>query len=210
MRFHLDCSVCLVSYLVLGLILPSAAKAQDSASGAEVIRTSCEHAAQTLRSGGQSTEKVQSIVTMQECGDSGAEILASYWRSVSLDSILLRRLAAVSARMNDRRIYHAARSVVMDPSRTESARLAALTVLVGGFDPSIAVTFPTPTKPMHSSYVATGFVSHPPKAQGPQRVGSEAKDDLISLLKQLARSDPNERIRRVAAELGPLLERRIK
>ena len=64
------------------------------------------------------------------------------------------------------------------------------------------------SKPMESSYVATGFVNHRAKKKGPHTVGTEARGDLISILKQLEVSDPNERIRRVAAELRPELERR--
>lgn len=46
--------------------------------------------------------------------------------------------------------------------------------------------------------------------KAPQPVGPEAKDEVLSVLKKLAASDPNERIRKVAAELGPLLERKFK
>jgi hypothetical protein len=149
------------------------------------------------------------MVSMEQCGDAGVETLVSYWRQPKTDTVLLGALTAASSRANDRRTYQAARAVVLDPSRSESVRLAALTVLVAGFDPDIAVAFPVPTKPMYSTYVGMGYTSHASKRPGPQPIGPEAKADLISLLKPLADSDPNERMRKVAAELGPLLERRI-
>jgi hypothetical protein len=186
--------------------LPTAQQ-KDSAAGYR--RSYCERAGQTLRSHRPSSEKVQSMVTMGKCGDAGVETLVSYWRQPKTDTVLLPALTAASARANDRRTYQAARAVVLDPSRSESVRLAALTVLVAGFDPDIAVAFPVPTKPMYSTYVGMGYTSHASKRPGPQPIGPEAKADLISLLKPLADSDPNERVRKVAAELGPLLERRI-
>lgn len=182
---------------------------RPSASGAEQIRISCEQAKQTLSTGGTGPEKAKSVVTMQECGDEGAKTLVSYWRQPATDTVLLPALTAASVRLNDQRTYQAARSVVIDPSRSDLARLAALTVLVAGFDPNIAVTFPAPTKPMYTTYVGIGWVSHVPKRKGPQPVGPEAKTDVLSILNQLARSDPSERMRKVATELGPLLERRM-
>jgi hypothetical protein len=198
----------LAAWITLCLALPVAVEAQESPSGAEQIRISCEQARQTLSSGGSRPEKIKSIVTMQQCGDVGAETLVSYWRQAGADTALLPALTAASARMNDRRTYQAARAVVLDPSRSEEARLAALTVLVAGFNPKIAVSFNTPTKPMHSTYVGIGVAPHASTRKGPQPIGPEAKSDLLNLLKQLAASDPNERIRKVAGELGPLLQRR--
>lgn len=193
---------------MLGLTLPLALEAQDSVSSAEQIRISCERARQTLSTGATGREKARSVVTLQECGDAGAQTLVLLWRQPATDTVLLPALTAASVRINDRRTYQAARSVVIDPSRAESARLAALTVLVAGFDPNIAVTFPAPTKPMYTTYVGIGWVSHVPKRKGTQPVGPEAKADVSSILKQLARSDPSERMRKVATELGPLLARR--
>lgn len=172
-------------------------------------RAYCERARRTLRIDRPSSEKVQSMVTMGQCGDAGVETLVSYWRQPETDTVLLRALTEASARINDRRTYQAARAVVLDPSRSEDVRLGALTVLVAGFDPNIAVSFPTPTQPMYSTYVGIGFTSHASKRKGPQPVEPGAKADLISILKQLAGSDPNERMRKVATELGPLLERRM-
>ena len=169
---------------------------------------SCQRALRTLAGESAPAEKVQAIVTMPDCGNLGAETLVSFWQRPNPDIRLLRSWTVASAEINDRRTYRAARAALVDPSRSESFRLAALEVLVAGFDPSMAVTFPTPTKPMYSSYVGTGFINHRSTAKGPQTVGVEARGDLILLLKQLVGSDPNERIRKVAAELGPTLERR--
>lgn len=208
MSAHKQCRRSIKQGLVLVLLAGGVAHAQDSASGAEEVRISCQQAVTALESGGSPSEEAHGIRTMQECGDLGIEKLVSYWQRPSLDAGLVRRLAAVSARVNDRRTYQAARAVVLNPSRSESFRLAALEVMVAGFDPSMAVTFPKPSKPMESSYVATGFVNHRSKKKGPNTVGAEARTDLISVLNKLAKSDPNERIRHVAAELGTVLDRR--
>jgi hypothetical protein len=207
MRYRFERCRWLAAWATLGLVLPVAVEAQVG-SGAEQIRISCEQAKQTLSTGGPSSEKAKGIVAMQECGDAGVETLVAYWRRPAADAALVSALAGASVRLNDRRTYEAARAVVTDPSRSESERLAALTVLVAGFDPKIAVSFPPATKPMSSTYVGIGRVSHVPKRKGAQPVGPEAKADVIAILKQLAASDPNERMRKVAAELGPLLQRR--
>ena len=150
---------------------------------------------------------MQNIVVMKECDDAGIETLVSYWRQPTTDSALVSALGSVSARANDRRTYQAARAVALDPGRAESARLAALKVLVAAYDRRLAVEFPAATKPMYTTYVGMGRFSHPPKRKAPQPVGAEARPDVLAVLKQLAASDPNERMRKVAAELGPLLER---
>ena len=207
MCFRVICIFRMTCLLGVGLTLPGAANAQDSASGAEEIRVSCDRATLTLKAGGPTPEKMSSIVTMQQCGNEGVRTLVTQWERPTLDTVLLPALANASAVVNDRRTYQAARAVALDPSRSESSRLAALTVLVAGFDRKLAVTFPTPTKPMQSTYVALGRNFHPPTKKAPQPVGLEARTDVLSVLKELADSDPNERIRKVAGELGPLLKR---
>jgi hypothetical protein len=117
-------------------------------------------------------------------------------------------LASVSSRLNDLRLYRAARSVLLDGTQREPIRLSALTVLVSGYDPSLAVAFPAPTKPMRSTYVALGYPSHSNQHEGRYPVRGSARKDLPGVLNGLAASDRNERIRKVAQELGPLLMRR--
>lgn len=194
--------------LLMATAVPVAARAQQADStGAEEIRIACERERQTLSREASGVEKVKSMVAMQECGNAGVKTLVTYWQRQTTDTILLPALADASARINDRRTYQAARAVVVDPSRSESFRLAALTVLVAGVDRRIAVTFPKPTKPMSTSYVGLGRNFHPSTRKAPQPVGAEARPDVLSILRKLAASDPNERIRKVAAELGPLLKR---
>jgi hypothetical protein len=209
MRFDLGSSQLVICCLTVSLVLPATASAQNTASPPEEVRLGCEHAQQALAGEGPASEKAKGIATMQECGNSGVETLAAYWRRPAVDSVLLPALANVSARINDRRTYQAARAVALDPGRPEAFRLAALKVLVGGFDKRLAVGFPPVTKPMQTSYVALGSISHPSTTHSSQPVGPEAKTDVLSVLAKLA-TDPNERIRKVAAELGPLLKRKTK
>lgn len=162
MRLHSKSGFRTTYWLCLGLIFPVAAKSQDSASGAEQIRISCEHAMQTLANEGPTPKKVRGLITMQQCGNSGVKTLVAYWRRPALDTFLLPALANASAEINDRRTYQAARAVALDPGRSESFRLAALTVLVAGFDRRLAVSFASPTKPMNTTYVSLGRMFHLP------------------------------------------------
>jgi hypothetical protein len=210
MRFDLGSSQLVICCLTLSLVLPPTASSQDTASPPEEVRLACDSAQQALAREGAASEKVKGIATMQVCGNSGVETLATYWRRPAVDSALLPALADVSGGLNDRRTYQAARAVALNPSRPEAFRLAALKVLVSGFDRKLAVGFPPVTKPMETSYVALGSISHPQASRSSQPVGPEAKSDVLSVLAKLAASDPNERIRKVAAELGPLLKRKTK
>jgi hypothetical protein len=197
--------------IAAGLAFPlvACAQQQEPVSPDSLRRSACERSQKALSAVNVSRhEKSEAIVVMQECGDAGVLTLVTQWRQPAIDTVLLPTLAGVSSQVNDRRVYQAARAVLLDPSRPESVRLAALEVLVTGFNPKVTVSFPTPTKPMYSSYVAIGHVSHPPGRKAPQPVGSEAQEDVLSILRQLAVSDPTERIRKVAAELGPLLKQR--
>jgi hypothetical protein len=150
-------------------------------------------------------QKVTNIVALQECGNDGVELLADYWRQPGNDNEVVATLASVSSRLNDRRLYDPARAVLLNTSQPEATRLSALSVLVVGYDPSLAITFPTPTVPMRSTYVALGYTSHSNQQQGSRPVKGYAKNDLPGVLKGLAASEQNERVRKVAQELGPLL-----
>jgi hypothetical protein len=187
---------------------PASAQEADSGLGRRQIAASCERAKHGKALAATRAEKVANIVALQDCGDDGVRLLSDYWRTAGDDSEVLAALAGVSARINDRRLYQAARSVLLDQGRSESTRLSALEVLVAGFDPSLAVAFPAPIKPMQSTYVALGHTSHRSSGQAPQPVGRHARKDLLVVLDGLASSDPSERIRKVAQELGPLLKRR--
>jgi hypothetical protein len=152
------------------------------------------------------SEKIENIVALQSCGDDGVRLLREYWQTGGDDKEVVSTLSSVSARVNDRRLYDAARSVLLDKNGGEETRLAALTVLAAGYDPSPAIGFPAVTKPMQTTYVALGHTDHQAGRSGPQPVGSFAKKDLFTALDSLT-SDSNERIRRVAGEIGPLLKR---
>jgi hypothetical protein len=200
-------SICL---LVLTLSLHGLACAQGNYDevGRRQIAESCERAKHALPQAATKGEKIRNIVALQECDEEGVQLLRNYWRTAADDDQVVGTLASVSVRLNDRRLYEAARSVLLDNARSESTRLSALTVLVAGFDPSLAVAFPAPTVPMQSTYVALGHTSHRPSRKAPQPVGHEARTDLLTVLDGLASTEPNERIRKVAQELGPLLRRR--
>lgn len=202
-------SICL---LVLIFSIRGSASAQGDYSdvGRRQIQESCKQAKHALPQAATKNDKVRNIVALQECGDEGVQLLRDYWRAVPDDSEVVGALAGVSARVNDRRLYDVARSVLLDTGRSESTRLGALTVLVAGFDQSLVAAFPAPTVPMQSTYVALGHANHRPSRKPLRPVGDEAKTDLLTVLDGLASTEPNERIRKVAQELGPLLRQRDK
>lgn len=188
--------------------VPAWAQEADSEVGRRMVAESCDRAKHGKPQATSKDQKIANIVALQDCGDDGIESLRDYWMQDGADGDVTATLASVSGRLNDRRLYEAARSVLLNVNRPERSRLSALTVLVAGYDPSIAVAFPAPTKPMHSTYVALGQTSHANRKEGLHPVRGYAKSDLPQILERLATSDPNERIRKVAQELGPLLTRR--
>ncbi len=196
--------------LVLLFSVKVSASAQEDYGevGRRQIAESCERAKQGLPQAATKGEKIKNIIALQECGDEGVQLLGNYWEIATDDSDVVGALARVSARINDRRLYDAARSVLLDTRRSESTRLGALTVLVAGFDPSLVVGFAARTAPMQSTYVALGHTSNRPSRKAPRPVGDEAKSDLLTVLDNLASTEPNERVRKVAQELGPLLRQR--
>jgi hypothetical protein len=202
-----------VASLISGLALASFAAGPTSAqeSDSSVARTTLEFCDRAKASKGRATtrsQKIENIVALQSCRDDGVRLLREYWQTGGDDKDVMNTLGSVSARLNDRRLYDAARSVLLDTHRAEDTRLAALSVLVAGYDPSLAVDFPAVTKPMYTSYVALGHTSYHPSRPASQPVGSYAKRDLFAVLDGLAASESNERIRKVGQELGPLLKKR--
>lgn len=207
---HREVASSIWSLLLMFSVRSSASAQEDSAEvDRRQIAESCERAKHALPQAVKKGEKIENIVALQGCGDEGVQMLRDYWRTAPDDSELVKVLANVSARVNDRRLYEVARSVLLDTGRSEATRLGALKVLVAGFDPSLAVGFPAPTVPMQSTYVGLGHTSHRPSRKAPQPVGDQAKADLLKVLDGLASTEPNERIRKVAQELGPLLRQRI-
>ncbi len=196
--------------LVLTLVPSCAARAQDDQANVaqEQIKHFCERAKHDKTTATDKQQKITNIVALQDCGDEGVGLLSDYWSQPGSDPEVSAALASVSSRLNDRRLYQAARSVLLDSGKPESVRLDALSVMVSGYDPTLAVAFPAPTKPMQSTYVSLGHTSHANQKEGRQPVRGYAREDLPKVLARLANSDQNERVRKVAGELGPLIARR--
>lgn len=173
-----------------------------------VVAEACARAKANKPHATTSQEKFDNIVALQDCGEDGIELLTDYWRNPAEAESVVDVLAGVSGRVNDRRLYQAARSALLDRGRSETSRLGGLSVMVAGYDPSLAVAFSAPTKPMITTYVSLGHVSHADHEEKHQPVRAYARKDLPAVLRGLAASEPNERIRKVAEELGPLLARR--
>lgn len=206
-RLGVSALMSLAAFSVLPCCAARAQEEQDT-TGKQQIERFCERAKRDKAVVTEKSKRMENIVALQDCGDEGVALLADYWRNPGSDKETVGTLASVSSRLNDVRIYRAARSVALDPAQADDSRLSALSVLVSGYDPSLAVAFPAPTTPMRTTYVALGHTSHSNQQQGRQPVKGFAKQDLPKVLEQLARSDQSERMQKVAQELGPLLVRR--
>ncbi len=175
---------------------------------------SCSRAESSLAAKPTGRDYCAAIAQIVWCGDAGPRALAAQWLTPPTDTTALRVLAGASARISDPRLLAAAKGVLLGRSRSRDVRLAAIQVLVGQFDPALVVEYRTPSGPAAAwggSYVMLGHwirESGFPGASGGERgdsVPPATRGLVVSLLRQVGASDPDDVVQKVTSYLAERL-----
>jgi hypothetical protein len=118
--------------------LPAAAQVSDQP--AEVHkRNNCRLAAQVLDSGEPHTRIVWARAYIVDCEEEGPAFFSTQWASAPSDTASLRQLIASSTRVRDARVYAVLRQTVLDGSRPDAVRVAAMIALTRYVNPHIVI-----------------------------------------------------------------------
>lgn len=198
MRFH---SPNMAAWLLTtGLCGPIALGAQ--APAVKPDRPDCAQTATTFATLNAGNEFKQAASDLTTCRDAGPRALAAKWDQLPSDSVAVGYLADISRNINDLRLLSAIKRVVLQTSNSERVRLLALTALVGQYDPSTSISFHPRSKryPEVGPILSWGMIDGP-GTYGAQPVGADARADILSTLRQLRGSDPNDGIRKAAQDI---------
>ncbi len=196
--------VCLFAATLAGLTTPIPAMAQ----GDSAVAAACTRAEATLRTHAGGREYNDAIAALQGCPDDGPRLLAEQWAAPPRDSVALRLLADISSRILDRRLFEAARALVVDGAASLDARLAAMRVLVGHYDPCLTVDFrinPAPDAAGQAVAAWFGRKSANPSKRGSELLPSSVRGDVLTTLNAVATTGADGAVREAARGLAAYL-----
>lgn len=184
--------------LLLLLVSTSAlpAAAQVSEQPAEVHkRNNCRLAAQVLSSGEPHTRIAWARAHIVDCEAEGPAYFAARWASAPSDTASLRQLITSSTRVRDVRVYTALRESVLDASRPDAVRVAAMIALTLYVDPHIAIDLshlrPPPGGANPAIRYRGGSAVDVVQVPGAQALGP-VTSDVLTLLNEVASARARE------------------
>lgn len=193
--------VYLLAVTLAGLTTPLTAMAQ----GDSVVAAACARAEATLRSRVGGGEYNDAIAALQGCPVDGPRLLAEQWTDPPRDSVPLRLLADVSSRILDRRLFEAARTVVVDGGATRDGRLAAMRVLAGHYDPCVTVDFRVNSQPDAAGRAVAAWFGRSnvnPSKRGSEPLPSSVRGDVLTTLDAVAMTGADSMVREAARRLA--------
>ena len=148
---------------------------------------SCRSAAAQVSDGGDS---FGAFATLGWCDESGPAPIAARWhRTLPNDSLALRALLFASANLRDGRIFDAAFYAVVDSTRPEYERGAALLVLAAQCDASAALILRPATRGTPWR-VELGRSSHVLQLTGPNPLPPDARHRVAALVASILDRPP--------------------
>ena len=173
--------------------------------------TYCRRSEAALARRPSGKEYAMAVGGVQSCGDIAARALAAEWRRPPSDSTSLQDLAATSSAVRDRRLADVTRDIVMQPSRPRLERLAALATLVAQALPDSRVSYLETSKPAMPGTPPVMLLElvHGPSSKERQALSASPKD-VLALVRELAKSDPDEVVRGIASHLAEQIDRKLK
>jgi hypothetical protein len=184
-----------------GVTVPVAARAQ----GDSLHAAACARAGAGVRSGATGSEYDNAVNTLRDCPVDGPRLLAEQWTAPPRDSVALGQLAEASAFMLDERVFEAARGVVANRGALRAVRLAAMRVLVGHYDPCLAVTIQVSSQrgpPVMAVAVLFGEMEHNMSRRGSVPLATSVRGDVLSTLDAVAATEPDSIVREAARKLA--------
>lgn len=207
MRTSPKASLIAAATLLLGCGLTQNVAAQVPSANRSLADV-CAEAAQTA--GHQSTGAAlnHAIANLQNCPDRAPLALPGLWRRNSIDSATARVLAHTTGRVRDQRLLTVVRAVATDANRPEEVRLAALTTLVNYYNPKVYVVLRLRDVGIPDGASASVLPATAPSwVDGAMPLGAGVRQEVLSMIQQLAASDPDPQIKAIAQRLIEALKR---
>jgi hypothetical protein len=182
---------------LVGSALPSA-RAQEGVVDTLSRASICKDAIANLKQG---TEAYYSaLAELPYCSGVGARALRSEWEQPPGDTVAVRLLGEVTSRLRDRQVFDAVLRAFRDPARPRHLRLAALEALMGYYEPGLVAKFVEPALAVAhgSAYVMMGQ-GDPVAYPGPAPLGAGSRGEILQVLEQAGKEDPDERVRLISA-----------
>ena len=166
-------------------------RAQDTGEHSAAIkhRNECRLAGRVLTTGEPRTKQQWAAEYIEACPEEGPAIIAGRWSRVADDTTAIAELVRQSTRFEDTRIYEQARRVVLDRSRTDVARVAAMFVLARYADPQIAAWFnevAPPADPVRYVRTPLGSALHSTSITGSAPLAGSVRQLVLQLLEEIA------------------------
>lgn len=160
------------------------------------LRDNCRLAAQVLTTGHPDPHYAWARDIISACDESGGPALAAVWQSATDDPQELGRLVYVTTRLRDQRILDALLAIARDRTRPAAIRLSTLQVLISYFAPGAYVSIVSLEHPPFGSPL--GWETEFAPTEGAVPLASSARDEILSLTTELARSDQDSTVRDAA------------
>jgi hypothetical protein len=203
--------------VILVVASPPGLEAQSSERTDAHLRNDCRLASQVLTTGEPHTLREWAMDRINDCDESGGQVIAGLWDAPPSDTVGLGRLYRTASGLLDRRLVEAVVAAASDASNATLVRVTALRVLATYVDPLVDASLASLTPPSaacegmdaaacgrmalvgHTDYRRQTEGTEPPSPGGP--------DAIRTLLASLATSDPDSAVRFAAGRLaGSLAE----
>lgn len=184
-------------------VAPAALLAQDTAATNDA---ECASIAATLRRSPAALNRADAAAVL-DCPDHGPQLLADLWSMPPADSAALSRLAGLSGRLQDARLFAAVTRAALRSDLSTNGRLHALASLVKLMHPCLAVAVVRTNVDAHTTRltVMVGNVDHPGASRGRQPLSPSVWSDGLGVLLQASSDDSNAEVRAAADKLHKLL-----
>jgi hypothetical protein len=198
-----------IVFWTLAVVAVAALPAGGSAQRDTIAEAACAEALGALQRGVQGDVYRRAVLSLFSCPDAGPRALAAEWAHPPGDSPARRSLVSVSSNIQDRRIYDAVTQVVRNTSASRALRLDAVQVLVGHFDPCLAIGYQTPelVDVPGAAYVGLGERDHNVARPGAQPLPASVRAEVVNTLRQVGATDTDNVVRKIAAYLAERLAR---
>ncbi len=172
------------------------------------LRNDCRLAEQVLTTGEPATHRQEALTVIGLCGGEGVPALLSVWSSIGGDRQELELLVTSTRGFVTPALVDGLLSILGQPARPPTVRVASLLVLLTYADPWVAPGFDDflgDSAALDIRYF--GHLDHSGPPAGHETIPASLKDQLRTSLQVIAASDPDAAMRmaaRVALRNPPL------
>lgn len=174
-------------------------------------QAACELARAAL-GGDPDAETARRALGVLPCAAADTALLAGYWERVGPDTVEVHPLLGASRRAGGQALLDAVLRAARDRDRPASVRLAAVSLLAAYVDPTLLVIPPDTVIAPRERGVPPGTLTRLERRALNTRApfAAAAPDTVVAALAAIARDDPSQAVRHLAAAVDENLRRQMK